>query len=537
MPGREIGHDRGEIPLRLRVGISGHRAIGYDHPEAASILDEVLTAISGFQASLRDRFPATPVGLVAVSALAEGADRLLARAVLDLDGGQLEAILPLGPDDYRDDFRSDDSKREFDALRGMAASVDIVQPAPSREHAYEAAGHAIVDRSDVMIFIWDGQPARGRGGTGDIYEYATSAGTAIIWIRVDDCSAVMAEQSADLMNSVLASIVDLDRYNSAGWAPSAVTAAEADDIIMTTAMPDTGNLVAAHFTRYFLRADMQAGRYQRRWFWATRMLYSLAALAVFAVASQLIFAPSHENYAWIEFVILAFVSAMLLVMRRAAWHDCWISFRYLAEQIRSHLFLALSGITSLADAGHSDTWLVAPATEPEWVRRALAEIWWTRPRYDLTADPELLRAIFLGDWIEKQYRYHVKTSSKYQDRSLLFSRIAIALFILSTAAALLHSLGAESWLVRPYRLLDLFSIVIPAVGAAFSGYAAQRDYMRHSGRSKLFAATLVEANRQFQRTTDVPGIQELGQGLSRLTASETADWYSAVSARDIDAPA
>jgi hypothetical protein len=40
-----------------------------------------------------------------------------------------------------------------------------------------------VDRSDVLLAVWDGQPARGPGGTGDVVAYARARGTPVevVW--------------------------------------------------------------------------------------------------------------------------------------------------------------------------------------------------------------------------------------------------------------------------------------------------------------------------------------------------------------------
>jgi hypothetical protein len=45
--------------------------------------------------------------------------------------------------------------------------------------AYEEAGRIIVDEGDQVLAVWDGQPADGRGGTGDIVAYALSTGRAV----------------------------------------------------------------------------------------------------------------------------------------------------------------------------------------------------------------------------------------------------------------------------------------------------------------------------------------------------------------------
>jgi hypothetical protein len=44
-------------------------------------------------------------------------------------------------------------------------------------------GRAVVDRSSVLIAVWDGQPSRGLGGTADVVTYARQRGVPItvIW--------------------------------------------------------------------------------------------------------------------------------------------------------------------------------------------------------------------------------------------------------------------------------------------------------------------------------------------------------------------
>jgi hypothetical protein len=51
--------------------------------------------------------------LVVLSALAEGADRLVAQRVLTRANARLIVPLPLARDEYMQDFESDESKREF----------------------------------------------------------------------------------------------------------------------------------------------------------------------------------------------------------------------------------------------------------------------------------------------------------------------------------------------------------------------------------------------------------------------------------------
>ncbi len=157
----------------VAVGVTGHRLLsGLEKVEAG--VDEALRRIE-------QAFPGRP--LTVVSALAEGADRLVARRILERPGARLLAPLPLPRSDYIADFASAASKQEFLALLERAAEI-VELPAPTvREQAYEAVGAYVLDRSQVLLTVWDGQGAQGRGGTGAVVARARARQLPIAWVH------------------------------------------------------------------------------------------------------------------------------------------------------------------------------------------------------------------------------------------------------------------------------------------------------------------------------------------------------------------
>ncbi|MGY4829955.1 hypothetical protein ACVNIS_15400 [Sphaerotilaceae bacterium SBD11-9] len=111
-------------------------------------------------------------GACLVSGLAEGADRHLATLALDA-GYTLHALLPFQRDTYAADFASDASRADFTQLLARAAHVTEL---PGRRgfasQAYRRAGHALLDQADVLLAVWDGQPAQGAGGTAEVVNEA-----------------------------------------------------------------------------------------------------------------------------------------------------------------------------------------------------------------------------------------------------------------------------------------------------------------------------------------------------------------------------
>ncbi|MEV0734852.1 hypothetical protein AB0I51_02575 [Streptomyces sp. NPDC050549] len=149
------------------IGITGHRVI----PPAALPL---------VHSALRHKLSGAEGELAAISSLAAGADQMFADIAL-AHGVSVTAVIPgmdyeahLGGAEVRSAYRR--------ILRSCAARVYL--PAePTHEEAYFAAGRWIVDHCDLLIAVWDGRPARGLGGTGDVVEYAERTGVpfTVVW--------------------------------------------------------------------------------------------------------------------------------------------------------------------------------------------------------------------------------------------------------------------------------------------------------------------------------------------------------------------
>jgi len=187
-----------EPSLTFHVGVTGARVLGADAISAlrvqlAALLERVKNHVeilrNGSWATQRvaSRLPSQPRAplVVMVSPLAEGADRLAAAQALAL-GYELEAPLPFAQAEYEKDFPG--SVDEFRSLLAQAGPRVLELEAARIDdgtYNYEAVGQLVVRRCDLLIAIWDGDKARGRGGTAEIVQYAAGRGRPIWWLRAD----------------------------------------------------------------------------------------------------------------------------------------------------------------------------------------------------------------------------------------------------------------------------------------------------------------------------------------------------------------
>lgn len=146
-----------------RVGITGHQGL---KPWVERVVSDRMREALKYESNL-----------VGVTSLAAGADQIFARIVLAF-GGNIEVILPTPA--YREAFSKPEELAACEDLLARAVKTIILPfPLPS-EGAFMAAGRAVVDRSDLLMAVWNGKPAGGLGGTADVIAYAHECGVAVV---------------------------------------------------------------------------------------------------------------------------------------------------------------------------------------------------------------------------------------------------------------------------------------------------------------------------------------------------------------------
>lgn len=147
------------------IGVTGHQRI----PAAA-----LPYVVDGIRAQLA--VVSGPV--TGYSSLAAGSDQIFAREVL-ASGGRLIAVIP--SQGYEQTFSSE-GQAEYNELLAAAEQTIVLDFAEPSEAAFMAAGTEVIDRSDLLIAVWDGRPPQGLGGTADAVAYARSRGREVVVI-------------------------------------------------------------------------------------------------------------------------------------------------------------------------------------------------------------------------------------------------------------------------------------------------------------------------------------------------------------------
>jgi len=202
-------------PLVLRIGVTGHRTEPDvlppgvkrkrpipDIPAIRASIQEVLEVIrasfKGVADTKGDLFDLTqgeyrqPGGgtLRIISALASGADQWVAEEAISLSF-ELQSVLPFSREKYLEDFTVPSEAESYKSLLSKASAVleldgkVVIKKDEKRKpdsQSYEAVGRGILNQTDLLIAVWDGKDAFGRGGTGQVVREALQNGIPVVHI-------------------------------------------------------------------------------------------------------------------------------------------------------------------------------------------------------------------------------------------------------------------------------------------------------------------------------------------------------------------
>lgn len=519
-------HSSAHVPVRVWIGATGHR----DVPEAPALVAAIRQVIAETRAAVRAA-GIDQVVFGVVSALAEGADRVIARTVLEDPGAVLEVALPLPVDTYELDFADDASRADFHQLLDQAAVVRTEPAAAERESAYMLAGYRVVERSDVLIAVWDEHARRGRGGTADVVSAARRATPSPVVYRIEPGTWRLERDAGSL---------DLTPYVQVARFDSELTPAVNSDVGLAGTVGRAARVAGvpddalAPWLRWiapaFEHADALAVRYQRLYNLSTSGLFFGSALAVALGAFQVIALREQVWLVAAELVLLVALLALVVVARRGELHARWLSHRALAELCRSALFLALVETKSDRDG----TAMSTGQRTGRWVPRAAEELWLARPQDEVPVDVGQLRDLLVRGWVDDQATYQVSRSRRLESREKTVMGAVYILFAVTLAAVAVHLVAdlrhVEGWLTGP----ALVAIVLPAVGAALGALRAQRNFQQNAVRALRSGETLATLSERLSVATRREELHGVGRQVAEHLAQENLDWYGGMLYRDVE---
>ena len=151
----------------MTIAVTGHRDV---------LIDEtLLLQLDDFFREMSKEYE----HVILLSALADGADQCVAESALKYENIDLHVPLPLREELYVETI---DNKENFYALAKSAKETFEVPKVG--ENPYENLGRYLVNNSNVLLALWDGDYNGKVGGTGEVLKYAKGLKKSIVHIDV-----------------------------------------------------------------------------------------------------------------------------------------------------------------------------------------------------------------------------------------------------------------------------------------------------------------------------------------------------------------
>jgi hypothetical protein len=484
------------LPQFHVVGFTGHRRLE-DAPGVAGVIREAIAA-------LRKEAPGE---WIALSSAAAGSDILFAREALAL-GCAWQAVLPLPAAEFKADFSAAEWA-EAEALLARAEQVRVLSEGGAREDAFLDAGMETVHDADVVLAVWDGEPARGKGGTADVIAYARDLGRPLIIIDAQTL-AVRRENAG----AFVARDHDLEYFNHLPPAPATAYGAS---------NPFGAPQEILAFQRKVDHTASRGAPQFRRLIASTTVLHVLATLIA---AAGLAFSLHAAVLPWMKLVCLAGALGVALLLHKQGAHHHWVRSRLAAEFCRSAL--ATWGLPRAAP-------IFAELDLPGM--RLLARALQVLHRRTAGAQPvpmEDFKRLYLEHRIDDQLGYYERRLAKALPQLVRLRSgfwIATVSAITCTAAYALHHVwnyaelppAVEEW------LFYFLPISLPVVAAAFISLISINDLHRRVARYREMQSVLQAARKQIAYSRTWSSLERVVQRTEQALLQEVIEWHSITS--------
>ena len=547
--------------MHLSIGVTGHRDLVEDERPALEF--RVRALFDGLSASYPD------LDLQLLTALAEGADRLVAKIAIEL-GIPFVAVLPMEKAEYEEDFKSAESLAEFRSMLASAHQIVTLsnvsgQNSLGRDSQYAQLGLFISNHCQVLLTLWDGKPFNAVGGTAQVVNFHL---TGVMDGFEGDLSpaSLLADNENDLVHHIVCS-----RDRPGGEPADGLTALDSfwfssrRDGERTVDMPEAYRLqlgriqqfardwqekqaiihsrsssllegkpklevpTGVHQTdRLFQAADALAIHYQQR------VNSSLRAIHILAIMMGLVFLVYSEfdgpGYMVLTFLGLFFTGvAVHIVGSSREWHRKYLDYRALAEGLRVQLYWNLSGVVDTESVGFAhDNFLQTQDVDLGWIRHVMRQASMDRLR-SRSPEPGWVGWV-IDEWIGRpvsgrgQLAYYTR-KQMYNTARFRRTRIlgSLCLWAGIMIAMLLFLLGTDGDGEQRRVLLVLMG-VLPLVAGIWDAYShkkAEKELIKQYG---FMSRVFLKARKLLDSSADITFQRQVLRALGQAALDEGAEW-------------
>ncbi len=501
-----------------------------------------------------------------------------------------------------------DAVAELDGLRMTPAD---------EERAYLQAGLVTVDQSDIVIAVWDGKGARGVGGTAMIKDEALSLGKPVIWVNAaaDKPPVFLAAEkiegpaSPEAVHAAIEAVVapppsseiehafsgekthalaayrtfaseTAHRFNYgsffqfweklfAGKWPFSVRLTcptPTEEIFDASQSTLAQKLQSSNHDQHifnkliiprFAWADHLAVHYGNLYRSSYFFNYLFAAVAVFLALFDLVAGGLGfgSKTLWIgsEVAIIVMILIVTTAGKRGRWHEKWIDYRQLAEELRQYRLYYLTlgrdagSDLSKGEGGEAASWV-------DWYFAATCrEAGMTSGVFDAASIRRTADTV-LKEEITPQIAYHEKKAGTlhilehrlhHLGEYAFGATLLVCLFYLGLVVLAGKEPGLATWAYETKNgakgVVTMMTGFLPALGAAFFGVRVQGEFGSTAERSHATAAQLKTLAEKFEALSaaQTPRLEVLRlrvEETARAMLMENMDWRMLYISKPLNLP-
>lgn len=580
---------QGLVPIV--IGITGHRDLREEDktPLYRKILD--------IFREIKDKYPLCP--LVVLSSLAEGADRLGAKAALEC-GAKLIVPLPMSKEEYEKDFNTPLSHEKFNDLLNRAerhftlplpegsTEDNIKYPGIFRNNQYLQVGAYIARNSQILIALWDGKTTDLTGGTSQVVRFKlegvpTPYSPPRQPLDIEERGPVYHILTPRMSHAEIEGIPYTSRkLYPRGWQSdftaektydrifSSMAAFNRDALYFRIKMPkiilkNRGFVIpddklemipssSRNILECFAVADTMAQNFKKRCTQTWLNIFTLVLLGFLFLQAYI------ELYSHLFFLSLfPFLLGLALLFhhlaRRGDYQDKFLEYRALAEGLRVQFFWNIFPLREAAPNAVYSTeevsthYLSKHFNELEWIRNAIRGL--NIPLCDESAptrEDHLKKGheIVLTQWIKDQMIFYIKRAGDFKSEVDKKERCSDGLFWmgigLAVAVIILHSYLEHVALLR-HLMLFLVAASI-AFSASVKGYIDKMSFLEISKQYARMADIFSRAFALLQPSPSTDSEKEISPEtrkavifqLGKEALAENGDWVLLHRSKPIEVP-
>lgn len=589
--------------LVLRFGVTGHRPPRLAHrhhdtvrAQCAEIFVLAQQALDRLKPKHEDVFAPEPAETKLISSLAEGADVLAAEAAIDA-GVHLSVCLPFRPEEYSRDFNGEGWARTQELISRADSVLTLADFNGGDEAGYELAGDIVLRQSDTLIAVWDGEAARGRGGTTQVIAEAVARHQPVIHIDATGMSepellwsglhaAVPDRPSVDGVqrakaHTALPALIDalcappsgkehdalidfthskkkhrervfalpmlLGLTGARPWQkvsftpPSARQSAEWSHPL-TGRFAEHGHfggLLNGALLNRFGRADAQANLFALRFRSSFVVNFAMAGLAVLLALSGLLFPEAKKLLITAELLVIFMIIYNARSANRDNFHQRWLDRRHLAERLRQLMLTSTLGRLSLRDVEDGTR---HPGWASWYARASARELGLASATFDHDYLGKVRDAMV--DFIEEQAKYHLANTKAMHRANHRLHQTGDWLF-LGTILACVAYLAISFTMGTKVHVLGLglteavtfLTALFPALAAALYGIRMQGDFAATGERSAVIARRLARLKVAIESDPlRYDRLVERSRRLSEIMLADVQQWQLHYETRPLSLP-